>query len=203
MLPYFFQGVLLGLAAAITPGPLQALFLAQTMESGWRRTIPAALAPLLSDGPIIVLVLLVLTQLPETFIRILQIIGGLFLIYLALSSFKQIREVSSAAPSQPALISKNIFKAALTNLLNPNPYIFWGTVSGPILLEALAKSTLHGLAFLLGFYLLLIGGFGVIISLFASGRQLAPQHVPKFLMLAAFILAFFGAYQLYAGVIGS
>ena len=46
MPPYFVQGILLGLAAAFSPGPLQAFYMSQTMIAGWRRTIPIALAPM-------------------------------------------------------------------------------------------------------------------------------------------------------------
>ena len=54
-------------AAALQPGPLQAYLLASVAQRGWKRTLPAALSPLLSDGPIILVVLLVLTRLPDSF----------------------------------------------------------------------------------------------------------------------------------------
>lgn len=202
MQAFFLKGVLLGFAAAISPGPLQALFLAQTMETGWRRTIPAALAPLLSDGPIILLVLFILTQVPEQLIRFVRIGGGLFLVYLAVSTLKGLLQEDDSRLPEPSKKSRSLLKATLTNLLNPNPYIFWATVSGPILLDALDESLLQIFSFLLGFYLLLVGGFMVIITLFASGRRLAPQHVPKFLGLAALALGLFGLYQLLEGISG-
>jgi threonine/homoserine/homoserine lactone efflux protein len=40
------RGLLLGLPAAAQPGPLQAYLLGLTMRRGWRRALPAALAPL-------------------------------------------------------------------------------------------------------------------------------------------------------------
>lgn len=198
----FLKGVLLGFAAAIAPGPLQALFLAQTMATGWRRTMPAALAPLLSDGPIILVVLLILTQVPEQLIRFVRIAGGLFLVSLAYTTLKRLLQENTARSSEPSLASGSLIKATMTNLLNPNPYIFWATVSGPILLDALSESPLHVFSFLLGFYLLLVGGFMAIITIFASGRRLAPQHVPKFLGLAALALGLFGLYQLFTGIRG-
>ncbi|MBI1880094.1 MAG: hypothetical protein HYR94_18055 [Chloroflexi bacterium] len=82
MIVYFLQGLTLGLSATATPGPFQAFLLAQTLKNGWKRTLPATLAPLVTDGPIIFLVLLVLTQTPGWFLNVLQIAGGLFVLYL-------------------------------------------------------------------------------------------------------------------------
>jgi len=62
MLVYVMQGIGYGFAAAVQPGPFQTYITAQTLSSGWRNTLPAALAPLISDGPIIALVLLVLIR---------------------------------------------------------------------------------------------------------------------------------------------
>jgi threonine/homoserine/homoserine lactone efflux protein len=61
---YILQGIGYGLAAAAQPGPFQTYLISQALIKGWRRTVPAALAPLVSDGPIIALCLLVLSQLP-------------------------------------------------------------------------------------------------------------------------------------------
>lgn len=75
MMIIFTQGVMLGLYAAVIPGPLQAFLLSQTLRVGWKRTLPAALSPLLSDGPIILLFLLLLSQAPGWVLKILQGVG--------------------------------------------------------------------------------------------------------------------------------
>lgn len=69
MLAFLFQGITLGFSAGVSPGPFQAYLFSQTLKNGGRRTLPAVLAPLLSDGPII---LLVLTQTPAWFLRAVQ-----------------------------------------------------------------------------------------------------------------------------------
>ena len=50
---YVIQGIGYGFAAAVQPGPFQTYVIAQTLNSAWRNTLPAAFAPLISDGPII------------------------------------------------------------------------------------------------------------------------------------------------------
>jgi hypothetical protein len=64
MLPFFLQGLTLGFAAGAQPGPFQTYLISQTLSQGWRRAWIAAFGPLLSDGPIVALVLLVLSQIP-------------------------------------------------------------------------------------------------------------------------------------------
>ncbi|MBK7455571.1 MAG: hypothetical protein IPJ46_18150 [Anaerolineales bacterium] len=43
------SGIGYGLAAASQPGPFQTYLISQTLTRGWKRTLPAALAPLVSD----------------------------------------------------------------------------------------------------------------------------------------------------------
>jgi threonine/homoserine/homoserine lactone efflux protein len=83
MIENFLIGGGFAFAAAIQPGPLQAFLLSSVTQRGWKRTMPAALSPLLSDGPIALFVLLVLNRLPDALDRFLQVAGGLLLLYLA------------------------------------------------------------------------------------------------------------------------
>jgi len=57
---HLLLGAGLAFAAVVQPGPLQAFLLARAAAHGWRRTLPAALSPVVSDGPIALLVILVL-----------------------------------------------------------------------------------------------------------------------------------------------
>ena len=66
MLSSLLLGSGFAFAAAIQPGPLQAYLFSSVAQHGWKRTLPAAFTPILSDGPIILTVLLVLTRLPES-----------------------------------------------------------------------------------------------------------------------------------------
>jgi len=77
---YIIQGIGYGFAAAVQPGPLQTYLIAQTLSKGWKMTLPAALAPLISDGPIIAFCLLILSQVPLWLQRFLYIAGGLFVL---------------------------------------------------------------------------------------------------------------------------
>jgi threonine/homoserine/homoserine lactone efflux protein len=183
-----------------TPGPFQAFLLAQTMKNGWQRTLPAALAPLVSDGPIVALVLLVLTQTPDWFLSVLQILGGLFILYLAWGALSAAKSTGSSLEVSAEAAGQNFMKAALMNALSPGPYLFWGLIAGPIVIEGWRRSPALGLSFVLGFYLTLIGGFAAFIILFGTASRLGPR-VSKILSgVAAVALLGFGVYQLWSGV---
>ena len=62
---YLIQGLGFGLAAASQPGPLQTYLITQALTRGWKKSLVNALAPLVSDGPIILLCVLILSQVPD------------------------------------------------------------------------------------------------------------------------------------------
>ena len=132
---YLIQGIGYGLAAASQPGPFQTYIISQTLTRGWKRTLPAALAPLVSDGPIILICVLLLSQVPAWMQRFLHLASGLFILYLVYGTFKSWKNFDSQLPTTETGTQQSIFKAALMNALNPNPYIFWTLVTGPILLK--------------------------------------------------------------------
>ena len=203
-LSYLLQGFVLGATAAAQPGPFQAFLLSLIARQGWRRTLPAALAPLISDGPILILVLLVLTRVPEWMLSVLQVAGGLFLLMLAWGAWRVLRRpaVTEAVVPVEGPVTTNILKAALMNLLSPSPYIFWATVAGPILIEAWRQEIAWGLAFLLGFYVALVGGLALFILIFGGAGRVDARINRVLGVVSAVALFAFGLYQLAVGVSG-
>jgi threonine/homoserine/homoserine lactone efflux protein len=201
MLAYFIQGITFGFAAAVQPGPFQTYLISQTVSHGWKRALPAVLAPLLSDGPIIALVLLVLSRVPELAVQILRLIGGGFVIYLAVGAFKTWRNFAgqaAAAGEGP----KSVIQAALVNLLSPNPYLFWSLVGGPILIAGWRLNPLNSVAMLVGFYFLLIGSMAAIVVLIGTTGKLGPKFNRALLGISALALLGLGLYQISLGVMG-
>jgi L-lysine exporter family protein LysE/ArgO len=200
MFLYFWQGLLLGGAAAAQPGPFQAYLLSQTLKNGLRRTLVAALAPLISDGPIVALVLLLLTQTPEWLLSGLRLAGGFFLLYLAYSAYRSTSRLLDTAVVPPASAAKqSIWQAALMNMLSPNAYIFWSTIAGPIFLQGWRQTPGNGLGFLLGFYGSLVGGFISLVIFFGLVGQANPRLNWLLGIVSAIALFAFGLYQLWQG----
>jgi threonine/homoserine/homoserine lactone efflux protein len=197
---YIVQGIGYGLVAAAQPGPFQTYLISQTLIKGWQRTLPAAFAPLVSDGPIIALCLLVLSQVPPWFQRFLYLAGGLFLLYLAYSAYKAWKNFDPAIPYIETETQQSLLQAALINTLNPNPYIFWSLVTGPILVAGWRQTPAYGLGFVAGFYATMILGLFAVIFVFGSARRLGLRVNHALLGISALALFCFGLLQLWMGI---
>ena len=202
LIAYLAQGAGLGLFAAAQPGSFQAFLISQSLKNGWRRTLPLALAPLLSDLPIIALIMLVLTRLPESFLRVIRIAGGLFLLYLAWSAFSAWRNYSADRANAVENNSRSVWKAALINFLNPNVYIFWGLIGGAILAQGWQESPALPFIFLAAFYVVMVSATAAIIILFGTARRLGPRLTRGLLLVSALAIGAFGVFQLWQGVLG-
>lgn len=180
------------LAAGLQPGPLQAFLLSRTFSAGWKRTLPAALAPLLSDGPIALAVLLVVGQLSPAAQQGLRLAGGVLLLYLAWTAFRRTQDSvqSAASGSTP----RTVFEAVMVNLLNPNPYLGWALVLGPALLAAWRRRPAEGIALLVTFYGVLVTTTAAFIVLAGTARLLSPRARRALLGVSAFVLAGLGVY---------
>jgi threonine/homoserine/homoserine lactone efflux protein len=89
----------------------------------------------------------------------------------------------------------------MINALNPNPYIFWGTVGARTLVEGWREAPTVGIAFLAGFYVTAILSTIGIILLFGTARQLGPRITRTLAILSSVVLLGFGFYQLISGVL--
>ncbi len=199
MLPYIIQGLTLGFAAGAQPGPFQTYLITQSLANGWRKTLIAAFAPLVSDGPIILVTFFVLKQMPESLQRGLYIAGGLFILYLAWGSYQQWKAFDESIEEAPT--TQNLWKAATMNFISPGPYIFWSLVSGPIFLQGLKEATSHGISFMVTFYGTMISLNIVLIILVGLASQIGGRIRRSLLLFASIALGAFGLYQLYLGIV--
>jgi threonine/homoserine/homoserine lactone efflux protein len=172
-------------------------------QRGWKRTLPAALSPLLSDAPIILTALFLLTRLPEAAARILQAAGGLLLLYFAWRSYQDWRRGPAAEAEDTGRGSRTLLEAIGVNLLNPNPWLGWSLVMGPALLAAWRSSPSNGVAFLVAFYSVLVGTTALIVLLFGTTRLLSPPLRRTLILLSALLLAALGVYRLALSILGS
>src|SRR5262245_34705680 len=122
---YILQGIGFGFAAAVQPGPFQTYLISQTLIKGWKRSLLIAFSPFISDGPIIVLCLFVLNQVPLWFQRFLYIAGGLFVLYLAYGAYKSWKNFDLDKNLAESTNEKSILKGALMIIISPGPYIYW------------------------------------------------------------------------------
>jgi threonine/homoserine/homoserine lactone efflux protein len=125
---YILSALIFGLTAGLQPGPLSILVVQQTLERGLFSGIKVSFAPVITDGPIIFAVAVVLTQFKDIslFIGTLSLVGGLYLGLLCIKTL-QVKEVSFSGSSDT---NSSLLTAIKVNFLSPNPYLFWFTVGG-------------------------------------------------------------------------
>ena len=178
--PLISAACVLGATSGLSPGPLLTLVVAESFRRGFRSGAAVAVAPLLTDVPVILLMILISKLLSS----VNSVIGGLYLAgacYLAYLSFEQFRfkgtdidKVSNATVS--------FKKGVIVNLLNPAPYVFWLTIGAPLLAQAREISWTVVAAFLAAFYGLLVGMKLLLAVLIGKNRHLLKGRYYKAVM---------------------
>ncbi len=200
------QNILLGsglaFAAAVQPGPLQTFLFARVAVAGWRRTLPAALSPLLSDWLVAAVVLLAIGRLPAPVQHLLRSAGGVLLVYLAWAAIDGSRSGRAAGPEAGRSAPRTLLQAALVNLLNPSPYLGWALVIGPAVVTAWREAPTTAIAFLVAFYGTMVATLAALIVLFGATSLLGPKGRSALVRLAALLLAVIGLFQLWVGMVG-
>lgn len=180
----------MGLASGFAPGPLLVLVLSETLRHDIRAGIKVAIAPLITDVPIIVISLLVLNRLAhfKTILGGVSILGGLFIFYLGYDSIKT-KGVEFSLPP----VSRNSFKRGVTtNALNPHPYIFYMTVGAPIIFKAINHNFLSAFSFIGSFLLFLVGSKVILALVVERSRAFlkGPVYIGLMRILGALLFFF-------------
>ena len=148
-------GITLGVVEGVKPGPLLTTVIKETLTSGFRGGIRAASAPIFTDGPLIIFSIFlagwIATQ-PLVFCGI-SILGAIFLTRMGIECFyPEIPDIDSSDVD----ISRSFKRGILTNLLNPNAYIFWLLVGGPLMATAADTEPLAPFAYAISFILSIV-----------------------------------------------
>lgn len=183
-------GVVLGVSAGLSPGPLLALVVAQSLRHGIGEGAKVALSPLITDLPIIAVSLLVLSQVQghAGLLGAVSLAGAAFVAKLGLDSLNTPRLELDPASVAP----RSLRQGVVVNLLSPHPYLFWITVGAPAMLKGWEQNPWAGAGFLGLFYVGLVGSkLGVAVLSGASRRLLAgPAYAWTMRLLGVLLLAF-------------
>jgi threonine/homoserine/homoserine lactone efflux protein len=195
---FLTAGVVLGLSAGLSPGPLLALVLAQTLQFGAREGIKVALAPLVTDGPIILLSVYVVGRLAVVpgALAAISLCGGVFVLSLAYQNLRATSLVLTAQrPGRGALV-----KGVLVNALSPHPYLFWLTVGAPTIAKAAAENQLLGVLFVGSFWGCLVGSKVCLATLVGRSRhQLSDRAYRTVMRVLGLVLVAFAGLLIYDG----
>lgn len=154
MLAIAIQALVLGLGSGLAPGPLLALVMSESLRGGTRAGIRVAVAPLLTDAPIVAASWALAGSLgPQSpWLAVLALGGAVVVGHLGIEQWRAVLPEASAAGG-----ARSLWRGVAVNLLSPHPWLFWITLGGPLLAAAAAESAWLACAFLLVFYSVLIG----------------------------------------------
>jgi threonine/homoserine/homoserine lactone efflux protein len=174
-LKYLFTGSFFGLVAGISPGPLLALVISETIRHDRTAGMKIAVSPIITDLPVILLTLFVFSRFsqPDQVLNYISVAGGIYLLYLAYKTLA----VKDFRTDGVERTDKSLVKGVIVNLLSPHPYLFWITVGSPYVIKASDVNIYAVIFFILGFYLFLIGSKMIVALLAAHSKAFLNQKV--------------------------
>jgi len=164
-----------GLSCGFSPGPLMTVIVSESIKHGKKEGFKVALAPLITDLPIVTICLLILSRISniDIILGVITLCGGFYLSYLGYENITFKGTELTITDCEPQSLRKGI----ITNFLSPNPYIFWVTVLGPNLLDAYHANVIYAVLFLIIFYILLMGGKFTIVLISAGSRKFLKSNL--------------------------
>jgi len=170
MIHYLTIGTVLGLSAGFAPGPLLTLVISETLQHDIKSGVKVALAPIITDLPIIILTLFILSKLANfhNILGIISLAGGLFILYIGYKSLR----TKGVKINLDEIKPKSFTKGVLANTLSPHPYLFWFSVGAPTMTKAMSQNTSAPLAFIISFYVFLVGSKIMLAILIGKSKFL-------------------------------
>jgi threonine/homoserine/homoserine lactone efflux protein len=168
-------GIVFGLSGGISPGPLLTLVISETLNHGVGAGVRVAMAPLITDVPIVGVVLLLLSRLTdaEPILGVISILGAVFLGGLGVRGLS----FEGAVLEEGKPVSRSLAKGVATNFLNPSPYLFWSTIGGPTVIRTSAQGAVIAVAFVVVFYIMLVGSKVAVAVAVGRSRRLLHSSV--------------------------
>ena len=198
-------GVALGIIEGIKPGPLLTMVIRESLSKGLKAGMWTAAAPIFTDGPLIIVSLFFagwMATEPSVLLTI-SALGALFLTKMGLECFS----LELPDPGMEGDASGSFKRGVLTNLLNPNVYVFWFLIGGPLMASASEQEPVAPVIYAIAFLLTIILVKASIAWIFVGGGPwLSPRRyriamVICGLAMLGFAVSFaFQAYGLYPEV---
>jgi len=189
-LSILIMGAFFGLTAGISPGPLLTLVITETLKHNRKEGIKIALAPLITDLPIILITYFIFSKLSQfdIILSIISLSGSIFFAYLGYETIRTKGLDFEVQKLKPESLKRGI----TANLLNPHPYIFWLTVGIPTAFKAYESGLITVILYFVLFYIMLVGSKVIVALLVERSRSFLKNRAYKITMqILAAVLFFF------------
>jgi threonine/homoserine/homoserine lactone efflux protein len=126
----------LGVALGTSPGPVQLLLFSEASRGGVGRGLRAMAGANTTFGIMLLALAAGLSSLQpgEGFLRVVRVIGGAFLVFLAVDAFRENRRPEVVEVSRPGLHPS--LRGVIAVLLNPGVYVFLATTGAAVVATA-------------------------------------------------------------------
>jgi len=180
MIHFLAIGIVLGLSAGFAPGPLLTLVISETLQHNIKSGIKVALAPIITDLPIIILTLFILSKLSNfhSILGFISLCGGIFILFIG---YKALNTEGIEVKLQK-IKPKSLIKGILVNALSPHPYLFGVRVGAPIMTRAMDTNINAAFAFIISFYIFLVGSKIVLAILVGKSKSFLSDNMYIFTM---------------------
>jgi len=130
-------------------------------------------------------------------LSVMAFLGGIFVAYLGMDCLKS---RGLALDTQKSEI-KSLKKGTIVNILNPHPYLFWITVGAPVVMKAWHSGVVNVLAFLIPFYVSLVGSKITVAFLVDKSKSFLNARSYIWIMrILGLSLLFFAVLFFYDGI---
>lgn len=149
-------GTMLGVVEGLKPGPLLTMVIRETLSDGLRAGVWTAAAPIFSDGPLVILSFFAAAWIatnPSVLLAI-TVAGALFLAKMGLECFRLDPPVINLG--DVGVPTTSFLRGVMVNLLNPNAYVFWFLIGGPLMASVVEEEWLAPVAYALSFLITLV-----------------------------------------------
>lgn len=195
--------LLLGLALGSAPGPVQVLLLAEGTRHGFRRGLGVMAGANAAFGVMLIVLALGISgfALPPAALRIVRLVGGAYLLWLAWDGWRGRRGPVAVADAAP--VRRPALRGATAVALNPPLYVFLASTGAAVLGDAALAGGRTGA--LLTAVALLAGVSvmdGLTLLLGVASRRLPDAVTGLILAGASIVLAVVGVGLVWSGVRG-
>lgn len=138
MIAALLVGLGFGVSGGLSPGPLHTLIMTTSLRRGFAAGTRIAVAPLLTDAPIIGLTVFLVGSMSNSVVTGLSVAGGMFLLYLGIRTIRE----SGASQLAPEEVTKaeDYRRGIIVNVLSPHPWLFWISVGATDARRILARA---------------------------------------------------------------
>jgi threonine/homoserine/homoserine lactone efflux protein len=126
----------LGVALGTSPGPVQLLLFSEASQGGASRGLRAMAGANATFGTMLILVAAGLSSIEpsDAFLSVIRVIGGGFLLFLAIDAFRENRSPPEDDASRPSLHPSA--RGVLAVVFNPGAYVFLATTGAAVAADA-------------------------------------------------------------------